>query len=88
MIQRETNIPILPIGRTKDKLTRVEEVTPYIESGKVLLPYSSTFGQNPVILSECEGFSRDDSHSHDDIIDTIVDAINIFKIGYTIRDLL
>jgi predicted phage terminase large subunit-like protein len=55
-----------------DKLTRAEGVLPYIESGNVLLPESETYGFVPDLLNECESFSRDDSHIHDDIVDALV----------------
>jgi predicted phage terminase large subunit-like protein len=74
-IQRESAIPVIAVPRTKDKLTRVEDNLPYIESGRVFLPVSPEYGFNPVFLSECESFARDMSHPHDDQIDTLCDAI-------------
>lgn len=65
-------VPIVGLITDKDKLTRVESILNYISSGQVLLPYDETYGFNPDILSECEAFTRDDSHSHDDIVDTLV----------------
>lgn len=70
-----TGIPILPLSADRDKLTRVETVLPHIEAGNVLLPQDETYGSNPDILSECEAFTRDDSHKHDDIVDVIAYAI-------------
>ena len=66
-----TGIPILGLKADKDKLTRVELALPYIESGNVLLPDNESYAFNPAILSECEAFTRDDSHKHDDVVDVI-----------------
>lgn len=67
--------PIIGLPVDKDKLTRVESVLTYISSGQVLLPYSESYGFNPDLLSECEAFTRDDSHAHDDIVDALVYCI-------------
>jgi predicted phage terminase large subunit-like protein len=64
--------PIVGLTTDKDKLTRLEGVLTYIASGQVLLPYDDTYGFNPELLSECEAFTRDDSHAHDDIVDALV----------------
>lgn len=73
---QRVGIPVVGIPVEKDKLTRVESVLNYIASGQVLLPYDERYGFNPELLSECESFTRDDSHSHDDIVDALVHAIN------------
>ena len=67
--------PIVGLPVDKDKLTRLESVLTYISSGQVLLPYSETYGFNPDLLAECESFTRDDSHAHDDIVDALVYCI-------------
>ena len=67
--------PITGLPVNSDKLTRVESVLTYIESGQVLLPYDETYGFNPDLLAECEAFTRDDSHAHDDIVDALVYCI-------------
>lgn len=74
-LQRDTGIPVLAIQRNKDKLTRVEDILPYIECGRVFLPDWLGWEWNDIILKECEEFSRNLSHKHDDIIDNICDAI-------------
>ncbi len=66
-------IPVVGIERTKDKYTRVLDVLGYIESGMVLLPEDAPFTSD--FLAECEAFSADDSHLHDDQVDPMVDAI-------------
>ena len=87
-LRRETKIPVFAIQRHKDKLTRVEDMLPIPESGKVLLPVSSSYRLNPIFLSECEGFARDMTHKHDDIVDNLCDACVIFRKGFTREDIL
>jgi predicted phage terminase large subunit-like protein len=72
-IKADGGIPIAPIQRTVDKLTRVMDVLGYIEGGNVLIPSYSNFTKE--FVSECESFTADDSHMHDDQIDPMCDAI-------------
>ena len=74
-IKRECAIPVLPLVADKDKLTRLEAVLAHIEAGNVVLPGSPE--QNKELLNECEAFTRDDSHKHDDIVDTLVYGIMV-----------
>ena len=64
-------IPVFGVPGDKDKLTNVQTVLPYIESGQVLLPESEIYDFVPVLLNECEAFSRDMSHLHDDQVDAL-----------------
>lgn len=73
----KTGIPILPITPVQDKLTRLELVLPFIESGKVFLPRGSAITED--FLSECEMFSKDMSHSHDDIVDNLTMAVDVVQ---------
>lgn len=63
---KKVGLPVCGIDVTKDKLTRVEEILEYLASGLVLLPESESYGNNPEFLAECEAFTRDFSHQHDD----------------------
>lgn len=72
-IRRNGGIPISPIERVKDKLTRVMDVVGQIEAGNVVLPANAAF--TPGFIAECEAFTADDSHLHDDQIDPMADAI-------------
>lgn len=74
-IKRECAIPVLPLQADKDKLTRLEAVLAHIEAGNVELPESPEY--NKELLNECEAFTRDDSHSHDDQVDTLVYGIMV-----------
>ena len=69
-----SSIPVVGIERVKDKLTRVMDVTGYIESGRVYVPEDAPFVSE--FIHECEAFTPNDSHAWDDQIDPMVDAIN------------
>lgn len=73
---KKSGLPVKPIEVTKDKLTRVEEILEFIESGQVQLPCSAEYGNNKLLLNECASFSRDNTHKHDDIVDSLVHLIN------------
>lgn len=73
-IKSSLSIPIKGILRTKDKLSRMMDVVGYIESGKVCVPESAPYLHD--FLTECEAFTADDSHAHDDQLDPMIDAIN------------
>ena len=66
-------IPVVGIERVKDKLTRIMDVLGYIEAGSVMLPENAPFTND--FVAECEAFTADDSHLHDDQVDPMVDAI-------------
>lgn len=70
-LKAKYGIPVFGIKVDTDKLTKVENVLPYIESGNVLLPESEIYSFVPDLLNECEAFTRDMSHVHDDIVDTL-----------------
>lgn len=73
-IQSAGGIPVEGIERNKDKLTRVMDVVSFIDSGLVYIPASAPFVSD--FVTECESFTADDTHAHDDQIDPMVDAIN------------
>lgn len=70
-LKAKYGIPVFGVQADKDKLTNVETVLPYIEAGNVLLPENENYGFVPVLLNECEAFSRDMSHLHDDQVDAL-----------------
>ena len=70
-------VPVIPYEPEKDKLTRVMDVSPYIESGLLYLPMNKEFETSKKLISECTAFTADDSHSHDDIVDCMTLALNI-----------
>ncbi len=69
-------IPVKPIprGPGANKLTRVMDVQGYIESGYVKLPDNAPWVMD--FIAECESFTADDTHAHDDQIDPMCDAIS------------
>jgi predicted phage terminase large subunit-like protein len=67
-------VPVIPVQRTIDKLTRVMEVQPRIQSGMVYLPEFAPWVAE--FVGECEAFTANDTHKHDDQIDPLCDAVN------------
>lgn len=72
-IKLQNQIPIKGIERNKDKYTRALDGLPYIEGGMVSVPEDAPFTAD--FIAECEAFTADDSHQHDDQIDPMLDAI-------------
>ena len=72
-LKQQYRIPIQSITRVKDKYTRLTDVVDYIHSGYVCLPQESPFVNEFVV--ECQSFTADDTHAHDDQIDPMIDAI-------------
>ena len=70
-LRSKYGIPVIGLQVDSDKLTKIENVLPYIESGQVLLPENENYAFVPDLLNECEAFSRDMSHIHDDICDAL-----------------
>jgi predicted phage terminase large subunit-like protein len=79
-IQKHHGIPVHAIERVKDKYTRLLDVLGYIESGHVYIPADAPYISD--FLSECESFTGDDSHAHDDQIDPMIDAINDLLVNH------
>lgn len=73
-IKRKGSIPVEGIQRNTDKLVRVKDVVGFIESGLVNIPAEASWVSE--FVAECEAFTPDDTHAHDDQIDPMCDAIN------------
>lgn len=75
-LRRSTNpiIPVEPKQRSKDKYTEVSDALPYIESGYVYIPEDAPWVSD--FTKECDEFTADDTHAHDDQIDPMCDAID------------
>jgi len=69
-------LPIFGIQRNIDKTTRVQDAVPHIEIGNVMIPASAPWVSDFII--ECEAFTADNTHQHDDQIDPMCDAIKEF----------
>lgn len=72
---RRQGIPVIPIIRHKDKVTRVKEVLHYMATGMVHLPKNAPFLQE--LISELCAFREDGKHEHDDAVDCLVDGVQI-----------
>jgi predicted phage terminase large subunit-like protein len=67
------NIPVKEIQRNKDKVTRALDALPYIDVGLVGVPEDAPFTND--FVAECEAFSADMSHAHDDQVDVLLDMV-------------
>lgn len=73
-INKKLPIDITPVQRDTDKVTRAMDAAPIMKAGRIVFPES-----HPILTemeSELVGFTFDDSHPHDDIVDNVVDAGN------------
>lgn len=70
-----TSVPILPIQRSKDKVTRAYDVAPYVQSGMVRLPEGQDWVK--MFIAECSSFNAENTHLHDDQVDPMLDAVDI-----------
>lgn len=84
---KRRGVPVKAIQRDKDKYTRLLDVLGYIESGHVYLPDSERAPWLVDFLSECEAFTADGRHAHDDQVDPMVDAILYGIRGSSVIDL-
>jgi predicted phage terminase large subunit-like protein len=71
------NVPIFPVPRSRDKVSRVHDVLPYIRAGQLWVPDDSI--APPWLcsyLGELASFSPAMTHRNDDQVDVTVDGIN------------
>jgi predicted phage terminase large subunit-like protein len=68
---RRESIPVIPVQRGKDKISRGHDAAPFIESGSVLLPADAPWLSD--FLAEAEAFP---AGAHDDQLDPMFDAID------------
>lgn len=78
-IRRKATFPIIGQNVSVDKYSRVLGVQGYIESGYIMLPDNAPWVRD--FLSECESFTANDAHAHDDQVDSLVMAINDILAG-------
>jgi predicted phage terminase large subunit-like protein len=67
---RREGVPVLPVQRAKDKISRAHDAAPFIESGNVLLPIDAPWLSD--FLAEASSFP---GGAHDDQLDPLFDAI-------------
>ena len=78
-LRKETKIPVMPIERFKDKVTRAMDAAPYVSSGYVFLPEDAVWLSD--YLAEMGRFTPLMTHKHDDQVDATIDAIEIMLRG-------
>lgn len=76
-------IPVKPLQRLpgQDKYSRTMDVQGFLESGFVALPEGESWVAG--FIEEAEAFTADDSHAHDDQVDTLVDCAADMLAGAT-----
>jgi len=67
---RREGVPVIPVQRDKDKISRGHDAAPFIESGNVLLPIDAPWLSD--FLAEAASFP---GGAHDDQLDPMFDAI-------------
>lgn len=70
-LKRETHLPVIGVKPIHSKIARVEAVTPYFESGRVLVPYEAQWKAD--WLAEHLDFP---GGAHDDMVDTTAMALS------------
>ena len=79
--QAEGKIPTLDIQRNRSKIERVVDILlPKLESGFIYIPENAPWVAD--FLTECENFTAEDKHQHDDQIDVMLDGVKIIYDGY------
>lgn len=71
---RREGIPVVPVQRSKDKISRGYDAAPFIESGNVALPEDAPWLSD--FLAEVASFP---AGAHDDQLDPLFDAINLVQ---------
>lgn len=79
---RREGVPILPIQRNRDKVTRAYDAAPFIEAGNVLLPEWAHWLDG--FIAEAEAFP---SGANDDQLDPMFDAIHDVQFGQAVTKL-
>lgn len=80
-VGRNSPLPLTPVQRSTDKLTRAMDTAPQLKAGKVYLPEGVPWIVE--FVAEHSLFSADDSHKHDDIVDNTMDAVSYALIKNT-----
>ena len=74
-LQNELPLPVTALQRNTDKVQRSYDAVPQIKLGKVFLPNGKRW--LPEFIAEHSGFTVDDTHKHDDMVDNTIDAVTI-----------
>jgi len=75
-MQKDCKVPIRPLNRDKDKITRASERQGYIESGKLHLPSSGGTIRSDfqIVFDEMTTFPVG---GHDDTVDAVIDLVEL-----------
>lgn len=88
-LKTKHTIPVKPLQRLagQDKYSRVMDVQGHLESGFICLPEAAPWVAD--FIAECEAFTANDSHKHDDQVDTLADcAADMLNGGTSMLDIL
>lgn len=72
-LRAQTSIPVIAVQRNRDKVSRANDVLPYVAGGRLFIPEGTEWAEP--LISELCAFSPAMTHAHDDQVDTVVDAI-------------
>lgn len=73
MLRARTSIPVRGIQRSRDKVSRANDILPLVAAGRLLAPDGPIWAEE--LVSEMCVFSPAMTHAHDDIVDTVVDGL-------------
>ena len=74
-LSRDTGIPVIPVQRSRDKVSRAYDILPYIRAGRVYIPEEAPW--LTAYLGELASFSPAMTHTHDDQVDVTCDAVTV-----------
>lgn len=77
-LKRISMISIRPVERSRDKISRANDIATYIQSGQVV-PVSGT-AYHKEFIDECTSFTATNTHKNDDQIDPMMDAIEVLLV--------
>lgn len=72
-LRAQTDVPVVPVQRNRDKVSRLNDVLPYIRGGRLWIPQTAPWAS--AYVAELISFSPAMTHLHDDQVDPTVDAI-------------
>lgn len=75
----KTEMPIIAVQRTVDKLTRAMDTVPYVASGKVYLPEKADWTSD--FKDEIRKFTPLMTHKYDDQVDMFMDGVQMGLMG-------
>lgn len=73
-LRAQTSIPVMAKQRTRDKVSRANDILPYVAAGRLHVPEREPWAEE--LISEMCAFSPAMTHAHDDMVDTVVDGMD------------